>query len=231
MTPVAEVRDLRVTIGGRTIVDGVSLAAHPGRITALIGPSGSGKTTTGLALLGAYPPGAVVEGEVRTPAGPVGHIPQHPAEVLNPARRVGALLTDIAARRGGDRRVRRRRVEDALRLARLPEPERVLRRFPHQLSGGQQQRVVLAQALLLGARVVVADEPTTGQDALTRRGVVAELAAVAARGIAVVLLSHDLDVVRELADEVVVMRDGRVVDRGPVASVLAGRAPDRPSAG
>ncbi|MFB6629549.1 ABC transporter ATP-binding protein [Streptomyces sp. NPDC056362] len=231
MTPVAEVRDLRVTIGGRTIVDGVSLAAHPGRITALIGPSGSGKTTTGLALLGAYPPGAVVEGEVRTPAGPVGHIPQHPAEVLNPARRVGALLTDIAARRGGDRRVRRRRVEEALRLARLPEPEHVLRRFPHQLSGGQQQRVVLAQALLLGARVVVADEPTTGQDALTRRGVVAELAAVAARGIAVVLLSHDLDVVRELADEVVVMRDGRVVDRGPVASVLAGRAPDRPSAG
>lgn len=224
MTLVAEVRDLRVDIGGRSIVDGVSLAAHAGRITAVIGPSGSGKTTTGLALLGEYPAGAVVEGEVHTPAGPVGYVPQHPASVLNPARRVGALLADIAARQGGGRLARRRRVEEALRLAQLPDPEAVLRRFPHQLSGGQQQRVVLAQALLLGARVIVADEPTTGQDVLTKQGIVAELAAVAAQGIAVILLSHDLDVVRELADEVVVMRDGRVVDRGPASSVLAGLA-------
>ncbi|MCJ0873053.1 ABC transporter ATP-binding protein [Streptomyces sp. AP-93] len=224
MTLVSEVRDLRVAIGGRAIVDGVSLAAHAGRITAVIGPSGSGKTTTGLALLGEYPAGAVVGGEVHTPAGPVGYIPQHPASVLNPARRVGALLADIAARRGGDRLERRRRVDEALRLAQLPDPGAVLRRFPHQLSGGQQQRVVLAQALLLGARVIVADEPTTGQDALTKQGIVAELAAVAAQGIAVVLLSHDLDVVRELADEVVVMRDGRVVDRGPASSVLEGLA-------
>ncbi|MFE1556281.1 ABC transporter ATP-binding protein [Streptomyces sp. NPDC058734] len=231
MTLVAEVRDLRVEIGGRAIVDGVSLAAHTGRITAVIGPSGSGKTTTGLALLGEYPADAVVDGEVRTPAGPVGYVPQHPAAALNPARRVGALLTDIAARQGGDRRDRRRRVEDALRLARIPDPRTVLRRFPHQLSGGQQQRVVLAQALLLGARVIVADEPTTGQDALTKQGVVAELAAVAAQGIAVVLLSHDLDVVRELADEVVVMRAGRVVDRGPAPSVLESLEPDRSYAG
>ncbi|MFD3695086.1 ABC transporter ATP-binding protein [Streptomyces sp. NPDC058646] len=225
MTLVAEVRDLRVTIGGRAIVDGVSLAAHAGRITAVIGPSGSGKTTTGLALLGEYPAGAAVDGEVHTPAGPVGYIPQHPASVLNPARRVGALLADIAARKGGDRLARRRRAEEALRLAQIPDPEAVLRRFPHQLSGGQQQRVVLAQALLLGARVIVADEPTTGQDALTKQGVVAELAAVAAQGIAVILLSHDLDVVRELADEVVVMRAGRVAERGPASSVLEGLEP------
>lgn len=227
MTRVAEVRDLRVHIGGRAIVDGVSLAAHAGRITAVIGPSGSGKTTTGLALLGEYPAGAVVDGEVGTPAGPVGYIPQHPASVLNPARRVGALLTDIAARQGGDRHARGHRVEEAVRLAQLPDPAAVLRRFPHQLSGGQQQRIVLAQALLLGARVIVADEPTTGQDSLTTQGVVAQLAAVAARGIAVVLLSHDLDVVRALADEVVVMRAGRVVDRGPAPSVLEALAPEQ----
>ncbi|MFB6617518.1 ABC transporter ATP-binding protein [Streptomyces sp. NPDC056367] len=228
MTLVAHVRDLRVKIGGRAIVDGVSLAAHAGRVTAVIGPSGSGKTTTGLALLGEYPAGAVVDGEVRTPAGPVGYIPQHPASVLNPARRVGALLTDIAARQGGHRRERRSRVEQALRLARMPNPEAVLRRFPHQLSGGQQQRVVLAQALLLGARVIVADEPTTGQDVLTKQGIVAELAAVAAQDIAVILLSHDLDVVRELADEIVVMQAGKVVDRGPASSVLDGPVPGKP---
>lgn len=113
----------------------------------------------------------------------------------------------------------RARVLRALADAQLPEGEALLRRFPHQLSGGQQQRVVLAQALLLGARVVVADEPTTGQDALTKSRIVEELAAVAAQGIAVVLLSHDLDVVRALADQVLVMRDGRVVESGPTERV------------
>ncbi|MEW2137985.1 ATP-binding cassette domain-containing protein [Streptomyces sp. NPDC005409] len=238
MTAVAEVRGLRVEVGGRALVDGVSLTARAGRVTAVIGPSGSGKTTTGLALLGEYPPGARVEGTVRTRPGAVGYVPQHPAAVLHPARRVGALLRDIAAGRGGGRREIRRRVHEALGLAQLPDPAEILRRFPHQLSGGQQQRVVLAQALLLGAEVIVADEPTTGQDPLTKQGIVTELAALAARGVAVVLLSHDMDVVRQLADEVVVMRAGRIVARGPARTVLgdpapqgapAGRAPRRPA--
>ncbi|GAA1273668.1 ABC transporter ATP-binding protein [Streptomyces javensis] len=220
--PVAEIRDLRVEIGGRAMVDGVNLEARPGRVTALVGASGSGKTTTGLALLGEYPPGARIGGDVRVAAeGLVGYIPQHPAAVLNPARRVCALLTDIARSqvrhlpRGRRRAAARERVLRALAEAQLPDGETLLRRYPHQLSGGQQQRVVLAQALLLGARVIVADEPTTGQDALTKSRIVDQLAAVAARGIAVVLLSHDLDVVRALADDVLVMRAGRIVESGP----------------
>ncbi|WP_371103241.1 ATP-binding cassette domain-containing protein, partial [Streptomyces sp. PU_AKi4] len=220
--PVAEIRDLRVVVDGRAIVDGVSLRVLPGRVTALIGASGSGKTTTGLALLGEYPAGARVTGDVRVTAGGlVGYVPQHPAAALNPARRISALLTDIAraqVRRLPARQRRtaaRERVLQALTEAQLPAPETLLRRYPHQLSGGQQQRVVLAQALLLGARVVVADEPTTGQDALTKSRIVERFRAVAARGIAVVLLSHDLDVVRALADEVVVLRAGRVVESGP----------------
>ncbi|MFC9678283.1 ABC transporter ATP-binding protein, partial [Streptomyces sp. NPDC056948] len=219
---VAEIRDLRVEIAGRAIVDGVDLRVLPGRVTALVGASGSGKTTTGLALLGEYPPGARVTGEVRRSGdGPVGYVPQHPAAVLNPARRVSALLDDIARAqvrhlpRAQRRTAAREGVREALTAAQLPDAEALLRRYPHQLSGGQQQRVVLAQALLLGARVIVADEPTTGQDALTKRGIVDQLAAVAARGIAVVLLSHDLDVVRALADEVLVLRRGRVVESGP----------------
>jgi peptide/nickel transport system ATP-binding protein len=220
--PVAEVRDLRVEVGGRALVDGVSLKALPGKFTALVGASGSGKTTTGLALLGEYPPGAHVTGDVRlAPDGLVGYIPQHPAAVLNPARRVSALLTDIARAQvrhlphGRRRAAARERVLRALAEAQLPDAETLLHRYPHQLSGGQQHRVVLAQALLLGARVIVADEPTTGQDALTKSRIVDQLADVAARGIAVVLLSHDLDVVRALADEVLVMRGGRVVESGP----------------
>ncbi|GAA4792567.1 ABC transporter ATP-binding protein [Streptomyces ziwulingensis] len=232
--PVAEIRDLRVEVDGRAIVDGVNLRALPGRVTALVGASGSGKTTTGLALLGEYPPGARVTGEVRPAAGGlVGHIPQHPAAALNPARRISALLTDIARGRVGHlprgqrRAAARAHVLHALAEAQLPAAEALLRRYPHQLSGGQQQRVVLAQALLLGARVVVADEPTTGQDALTKSRVVGQLAAVAARGIAVVLLSHDLDVVRALADDVVVLRAGRVVESGPPGRVRLG--PTRPA--
>ncbi|MCL6737149.1 ABC transporter ATP-binding protein [Streptomyces neyagawaensis] len=219
--PLAEIVDLRVEVGGRVIVDGVGLRALPGRVTALVGASGSGKTTTGLALLGEFPAGARVTGRVRVAAGgPVGYVPQHPAAVLNPARRVSALLMDIARAQVRDlprparRAAARERVLRALADAQLPDGETLLRRYPHQLSGGQQQRVVLAQALLLGARVVVADEPTTGQDALTKSRVVDQLAAVAARGFAVVLLSHDLDVVRALADEIHVMRAGRIVESG-----------------
>ncbi|MFI8202523.1 ABC transporter ATP-binding protein [Streptomyces sp. NPDC085937] len=226
--PVAEVSGLRVEIGGRAIVDGVSFRVLPGKITALVGASGSGKTTTGLALLGSYPHGARVTGEVRVAAGErVGHIPQHPATVLAPARRIDALLTDIARPRvrhlprGRRRAAARTLVVRALADAQIPDAEHLLRRYPHQLSGGQQQRAVLAQALLLGSRIVVADEPTTGQDSLTKGRVVEQLAAVAARGIAVVLLSHDLEVVRALADEVVVMRAGKIVESGPSPRVWA----------
>ncbi|MFI1359048.1 ABC transporter ATP-binding protein [Streptomyces sp. NPDC020898] len=224
--PVAEIENLRVEIDGRPLVDGVSLRVLPGRVTALVGESGSGKTTTGLALLGEHPPGARVSGEVRVSGGgPVGYVPQHPAAVLNPARRVGALLDDIAREqvrklpRAARRTEVRARVLRSLANAQLHDGETLLRRYPHQLSGGQQQRVVLAQALLLGARVIVADEPTTGQDALTKSRIVDELRAVAAQGIAVVLLSHDLDVVRALADEVLVMREGQVVESGPTERV------------
>ncbi|MEV0602218.1 ATP-binding cassette domain-containing protein [Streptomyces sp. NPDC050315] len=228
--PVAEIEDLRVVIDtetgpGRAIVDGVSLGLYPGRITALVGASGSGKTTTGLALLGEYPSGARVTGDVRVPDGLIGYVPQHPAAALNPARRVDALLRDIARAQVRDlpRRDRRtavtERVLQACAQAQIPDAEPLLRRYPHQLSGGQQQRFVLAQALLTGARAVIADEPTTGQDDLTKRRIVEQLAGLARQGIAVLLLSHDLDVVRALADDLYVMRAGRVVESGPAEQV------------
>ncbi|MEW9548783.1 ABC transporter ATP-binding protein [Nonomuraea sp. NPDC050783] len=210
------VDDLTVTVPGRTLVDGVSFTLPAASTLALVGASGSGKTTTALALLGEYPPGARVTGRVTVagrhidsvqppPPGTVGFIPQHPATALNPVLRIGTVLRQIAARHGTA-------VHEALRKARLPGDRDFLRRFPHQLSGGQQQRLVLAHALLADPSVIVADEPTTGQDAVTRAEVAAELSGL---GIAVVLLSHDLELVRELADQVVVLKDGRVVEFGP----------------
>jgi peptide/nickel transport system ATP-binding protein len=202
------VEDLGVHLDGKSLVDGVSFSLAAGEVLALVGASGSGKTTTGLALLGVHPPGASVSGRVEV-SGRVGFVPQHPAAVLNPVRRVGSVLGEIAAGRP---------VTDAVRRARL-DPA-LLRRYPHQLSGGQQQRLVLAQALVRDPAVIVADEPTTGQDAITRREIVAELAEVAGHGVAVVLLCHDLDVVRALADQVVVLRGGQVVEAGPASAVL-----------
>ncbi|WP_051819058.1 ABC transporter ATP-binding protein [Streptomyces sp. NRRL S-1813] len=220
-TAIARLQDLRVETGGRAIVDGVSLRLVPGKITALIGGSGSGKTTTGLALLHEYPPGAVVTGEVDVPDTLIGYVPQHPATVLNPARPVAALLQDIARTqvRHLPRRARRSAVRHrmlrALDRAQLPDGEALLHRYPHQLSGGQQQRVVLAQALLTGATTLIADEPTTGQDALTKQQITGQLASLARQGLAILLLSHDLEVVHALADDVHVMRAGRIVESGP----------------
>lgn len=214
MSPVVHVEDLRAETDKNVLLDGVSFALSAGRVLALVGASGSGKTTTGLALLGERSPGVTINGRVNL-SGRVGFVPQQPASALNPVRRLDAVFREIAALHDGDPE---ELISTALRRARVPAD--LLRRYPHQLSGGQQQRVVLAQALVGDPAVLVADEPTTGQDALTRNEVVDELAAVVAQGVALVLLTHDVEVVRALADEIVVLRAGRVVEAGPANELL-----------
>ncbi|WP_338599699.1 ABC transporter ATP-binding protein [Saccharopolyspora sp. SCSIO 74807] len=235
---VVETDELDISLGEQRLIAGMSFALPAGEVTALVGESGSGKTTAGLALLGEHPPGARVAGRIEVAGrtvepgkppdpGAVGYIPQHPSAALNPVRRVGSVLREIARRHLGEvpraerKSLVRDKVRDALRKAQLPEGETLLNRYPHQLSGGQQQRIVLAQALVCDPRVVVADEPTTGQDALTRAQIVDELRGLTHQGIAVLLLTHDLDVVRGLAHRVLVLRAGSVVESGPARDVLA----------
>ncbi|GIJ11047.1 ATP-binding cassette domain-containing protein [Micromonospora andamanensis] len=232
--PLLHVQDLTATTVDRTLVDGVSVSLQAGEILAVIGASGSGKTTTARALLGEVTPGVTLTGTVTLAGRPVttatppvpgtaGYVPQQPAAALHPVRRIGAVLHEIARHHApGDSRIAHRRAVTAvLDRVSLPADRRFLRRFPHQLSGGQQQRLVIAHALLAHAVLLIADEPTTGQDALTRNDVARELTKLAREGIAVVLLSHDLHLVRAVADQILVLHRGAAVEHGRAAEVLA----------
>ncbi|MER5388101.1 ATP-binding cassette domain-containing protein [Saccharopolyspora sp. NPDC002686] len=212
--------DVTITAGDRTLLSKVSFTLQAGQITALVGESGSGKTTLARVLLGETSGGIAVSGSVRIEGstvdssfgpGTVGYIPQQPSAALNPVRRVGSVLVEIARLHVPKAQVRER-VLEALRQAQMPDGQRYLRRFPHQLSGGQQQRVVLAQALIGRPGVLIADEPTTGQDPVIRAQLATELRAVAEQGIAILLLTHDLDLVREIADRVLVIEEGRLAE-------------------
>ncbi|MGA4863624.1 ABC transporter ATP-binding protein [Streptomyces lavendulocolor] len=242
-TPLVTVRGLTARAGDALLLDGVDFDLYEGRVTALVGPSGSGKTTAALALLGECGPGVRLGGRVEagsvtvvdadgvTPEAATGlrgrlvaYMPQHPGSALNPARRGGAVLAELARLHHPDDRPQVLAAA-ALRAAQLPDGRDTRRRFPHQFSGGQRQRVALAQTLVCRPRVLVLDEPSTGLDTVTRMRLAGELAALARTGPAVLLLSHDHDLVRALADHVVVLRRGRVTAEGSPADALPARRP------
>ena len=226
---------LSAVAGVGVLVDGVSFEVVAGEVTALVGASGSGKTTSALALLGEHGDGVrlggrvevggcvVVDGNGVTAAAAavrgrvVAYMPQHPGSALNPARRIGTTLRELAKLHGGD-------PGEAVRQAQLPGDDAVLKRFPHQFSGGQRQRVALAQTLTCRPEVLVLDEPSTGLDSVTRLQLVHELRELTAAGLGILLLSHDLDLVRALATRVVVLDAGQVIAAG-TTDVLP-RTPD-----
>ncbi|MFF8605508.1 ABC transporter ATP-binding protein [Streptomyces sp. NPDC015346] len=235
------VRGLTAHAGEAVLLDSVDFDLYEGRVTALVGPSGSGKTTAALALLGEAGAGVRVHGHVAVGGltvvadqGPtpeaasvlgrvVAYMPQHPGSALNPARRTGAVLAELARLHRPDV-APPDAVTESLEVAQLPPGRDVERRFPHQFSGGQRQRVALAQTLVCRPRVLVLDEPSTGLDTVARMRLADELAALTRRGLGILLLSHDHDLVRALADHVVVMSRGRVTASGTPAGTL----PDRP---
>ncbi|MGQ4512961.1 ATP-binding cassette domain-containing protein [Streptomyces sp. DW26H14] len=243
--PLLDVPEISAYADGKQLplLDGVALHVCAGRVVSVVGPSGSGKTTLGLAALGASRTGVTLAGRVvlagtdllrMTPAerstaraGRAAHLPQHPETVLDPVRRVGAALTELAALGHRGRAARAVAAREALALTGL-EWERVRRRFPHQLSGGQQQRLALASALVTGARLLVLDEPTSGLDPALARALGRTVRRLADEGAGVLLLSHDLPLVREAADRVIVLEHGRPVDEGPARDVLG---TGRPAAG
>ncbi|MCQ4213013.1 ABC transporter ATP-binding protein [Streptomyces longispororuber] len=239
--PVLSVRDVHITdrASGREIVHGVSFDLTPGRTVGIVGESGSGKTLTCRAALGILPPHfEVTAGSIEiagtdittlTPARwtalratTISAVFQDPASYLNPSIRVGAQIAEVLrVKTGLTRREARDRTLELLRAVHLRDPELVRVQYPHELSGGMLQRVLIAAAIAAGPRILIADEATTALDVTVQAEILDLLADLRERtGLALVVVSHDLAVVAQLCDEVLVLRHGEVVEQGPVRSVL-----------
>jgi len=225
-------------------VRGLTLTLDRGRIVGVAGESGSGKSASALAVMGLHPPGTTVTGSIelegrellglsekelrRVRGRQIAMVFQETGTALNPLLRVGDQLTLAAkAHMAADKEQIRQRIRQALADVRLSDPDRVLRAYPHELSGGMAQRVVLAMALSCGSQVLLADEPTTALDVSVQKEILELLRAlVAERGLAVMMISHDLAVLAELCDDLVVMYKGESVEEGPARDVL--RSPAHP---
>jgi len=237
---VLEVKDLTVTFpGGVTPVRQLSLSVRPGEIVGVVGESGSGKSLTAAAIGGLVPyPGTVGYGRLRLCGKDVTELSrkelgtslamvfQDPMASLNPALKVGGQLAEVAVvHQGATRAEARGRAVDRLGHVHLPEPDKQAKKHPHELSGGMRQRAVIAMGLMGTPRLIIADEPTTALDVTVQRQILRLLREVTEEtGSAALFISHDIAVVGELCDRVVVMYAGRVVEELPVDRLATGAA-------
>jgi len=242
--PLVEVRDLRTYFrtdaGDAKAVDGVSFSIDSGKTLAVVGESGCGKTVTALSILQLIPrpPGEFVSGEIcfggrdllKVPSdelravrgGQIAMIFQEPGTSLNPVFTVGWQIGEaIALHRKLPASQIREEVLRSLRAVHVSDPERRIDQYPHEMSGGMKQRVMIAMALSCNPQLLIADEPTTAVDVTIQARILELLQSIQAeRGMSILLITHDLGVVAELADDVVVMYAGRVIEQGPVFEVF-----------
>jgi peptide/nickel transport system ATP-binding protein len=244
--PLLEVRDLAVTLptahGRQAALHGVTFALERGATLGLVGESGCGKSLTALALMGLVPEGAQVSGSVRFEGRELstlddaayaalrgdrlGMVFQEPMTALNPVHRIGDQIAEsLRLHQRLDRAAARAEALRLLERVRLPRARERLDAWPHELSGGQRQRVVIAIALACGPDLLIADEPTTALDATLQREVLDLLAELRRDlGMALLLISHNLDVMAATVDTLAVMYGGRIVEQGPTREVFERRA-------
>ncbi|MFG3136667.1 ABC transporter ATP-binding protein [Streptomyces sp. NPDC048211] len=236
--PVLSVRDLSVSFRSdtRTVhaVDGVSYDLHPGEVLAVVGESGCGKSVTSMAVMGLLPPTARIGGSIslggrelvgapekelqKIRGKDIAMIFQEPMTSLNPVLTIGRQIGEVLRRHQGlNRKEARERSVDLLDLVGIPAPRSRIDEYPHQLSGGMRQRVMIAIAVACDPSVLIADEPTTALDVTVQAGILEVLQSLRERlGTAIVLVTHDLGVVADAADRVLVMYAGRSVEQAPV---------------
>jgi peptide/nickel transport system ATP-binding protein len=243
--PVLEVRELRTefsTDEGRfTAVDGVSFSVEAGKTLAIVGESGCGKSVTALSIMGLVPnpPGRIAGGSIRFEGRELVGAPkrdllalrgngmamifQEPMSSLNPAFTIGEQIVEGLLRHLPlTRAAAQERAIEVLRQVRIPAPEQRFHEYPHKLSGGMRQRAMIAMALACSPRLLIADEPTTALDVTIQAQILELMRTLQAEtGTAVILITHDLGVVAEVADEVAVMYAGRIVEQAPVAQLFA----------
>ncbi len=243
--PLLSVRSLAVAFGDTRVVDGVSFDVSRGEVVALVGESGSGKTVTGLSLLDLVPePGRRVGGEIvfegrdvgalsekdlcRLRGGGIGFVFQEPGAALDPVRTIGSELIAVLRRhRGLSRAEARAEALSWLSRVALPDPRARMGDLPHRMSGGMRQRAMVALALAGGPGLLVADEPTTALDVTIQAQILALLLRLRDElGLAVLLVTHDLGIVAEVADRALVMYAGEIVEEAPVNRLLS--APEHP---
>jgi len=242
-SPAVSIKNLKIALpkGAERpfAVDGVSLDLRPGKIVCVVGESGSGKSMCAHALMGLLPDTvSVTSGEIQFEGRDLlkldddgwrdlrgrrlAMIFQEPMTALNPLMRIGDQMAEMFEAHG--LLTPRERRAKALSLARevgLPDPESIVRAYPHQLSGGQRQRAMIAMALALEPAVLVADEPTTALDVTTQAQILKLIRNLQrVRDMAVMFITHDFGVVADIADQVVVLRHGKVVEEGPAATVF-----------
>ena len=245
MAPVLEVSGLNTVFnlrgGALSAVQDVSFSVNAGETLAIVGESGCGKTITALSLMRLIPspPGKIISGSVkvagtnlltlsdhemrRMRGGEIAMIFQEPMTALNPLLTIGRQIAEMVALHDGvSRRAARDRAVEMLTHVRIPEPARRAREYPHQMSGGMRQRAMIAMALACKPKVLIADEPTTALDVTIQAQILDLIGDLQKEfGTAVVLITHDLGVVAEVADRVIVMYAGRKVEEAPVRELFA----------
>ena len=245
-TPLLEVRDLQTSflLGGRPpliAVDGVSFTVDPGETLAIVGESGSGKSVTALSIMRLLPPrvGQITRGQVllagrdltqlpeldmRAVRGKeIGMIFQEPMTSLNPVHTIGAQIAEVLIEHEDVSAAQaRERATQLLDTVGISEPARRVDSYPHELSGGMRQRAMIAMALACRPSLLIADEPTTALDVTIQAQILELMEALQAEmGMAIIFITHDLGVVAQIADRVVVMYAGQVVETGPVDEIFA----------
>jgi peptide/nickel transport system ATP-binding protein len=241
---VLEIDNLVVGLGraadGHRVIDNISLQVHERETLCLVGESGSGKSVTSLTVMGLLPKRALVPtgGSIRLAgeeilsassgrlrqlrATTMAMIFQEPMTALNPVIPIGRQIDEVLREHTNlDARARRRRILEMMEQVRLPEIERIFASYPHRLSGGQRQRIMIAMALVLKPKLLIADEPTTALDVTTQKQILSLIRDLQRdHGTAVLFITHDMGVVAEIADRVCVMRNGKLVETGPLDAIL-----------